>query len=212
MQKIESVRDMQVEAARLRRGGETIALVSTMGALHAGHAAAIEKGREIADAVVVSVFVNPLALGANENFAGYPRTPDADLKLCAELKVDVAFMPAAEEMFPRGYSTFVTEEIVSKPLCGISRPTHFRGVTTGLAKLLNIVRPDFIVLSQREAQEVAVVRKMLADLCYAVEVAVVPIARDSDGLAVSVRNRNFTASQRQEAQAIYRALQQAKAM
>src|SRR6185295_319251 len=108
----------------------------------------------------------------------------ADLKLCQELKVDVVFMPAAEEMFPKGYSTYVTEEVVSKPLCGVSRPTHFRGVTTGLAKLLNIVHPDRIVMGQRDAQQVAVVRKMIADLSLEIEVLVAPTVREPDGLAV----------------------------
>ena len=165
-----------------------------------------------AEVVVVSVFANPLAFGPSENFAGYPRSPDADAKLCEELKVDVVFAPSAEEMYPRGHSTLVNEESVSKPLCGASRPTHFRGVTTAIAKLLNIVRPEVMVFGQKDAQRVAVVRKMIADLHFGVEVVVVPTVRESDGLAVGVRNRELTYSQRQDALAMYAALQRAREM
>jgi pantoate--beta-alanine ligase len=212
MQKIESVTEMRSAAAELKRSGKSVALVPTSGALHAGHAALIATAETQADVVVVSVFANPLAFGPSENYARYPRSPDADLKLCEELEVDVVFMPTAEEMFPRGFSTFVTEEAVSKPLCGVSRPTHFRGVTTGLAKLMNIVRPEVLVMGQRDAQQVAVVRKMIADLCLGAEVVVSPTVREVDGLAVTVRNRDLTTRQRQEALAIYASLQRAKEM
>jgi len=187
-------------------------VVPTSGALHAGHAALIALGKSHAEAVVVSVFANPLAFGPSENFANYPRSPDADRKLCEDLKVDALFAPPVEEVFPRGFSTFVLEEAVSKPLCGVSRPTHFRGVTTKFAKLLNIVRPDVLVLGQRDAQQVAVVRKMIGDLCFGTEIVVAPTVRESDGLAVTVRNRDLTAGQRQEALSIYSALQRAKEM
>ncbi len=212
MQKIESVSEMRSLAAQHKQAGKSIALVPTSGALHAGHAALIALAEARADVVVVAVFANPIAFGPSENFARYPRSPDADLKLCEELKVDAVFLPAAEEMFPRGYSTFVVEEAVSKPLCGVSRPTHFRGVTTGIAKLLNIVRPDLLVMGQRDAQQVAVVRKMIADLCFGTEVIVGPTMRESDGLAVTVRNRDLTARQRQESQSIPAALERAKEM
>ncbi len=212
MQKIESVSEMRSVAARFKMAGKTVALVPTSGALHAGHAALVATAKAKADLVVAVVFANPLAFGASENIALYPRTPDADLALCAELGVEVVFMPAADEMFPRGYSTFVTEEAVSRPLCGISRPTYFRGVTTGIAKLLNIVRPDFVIMGQRDAQQAAVVRKMIADLCFGAEVVVAPIVRESDGLAVTVRNSELTARQRQEALSIYAALERAKEM
>src|ERR1051326_2640032 len=197
MQKIESVSDMRALAAHLKRSGKTVALVPTSGALHAGHAALIGMAKANAEVVVVSIFTNPLAFGPSENYAGYPRSPDADLRLCEELKVDVAFMPAVEEMLPRGFSTYVSEETVSKPLCGVSRPAHFRGVTTMTAKLLNIIRPDSLVMGQRDAQEVAVVKKMIADLCFGAEVLVVPTVHENDGLALAVRNRDLTAGQRQ---------------
>ena len=212
MQKIEAVHEMRSVAAQFQKAGKTVALVPTSGALHAGHAALIATAEERADIVVVSVFVNPLAFGSSENLSGYPRRADVDVKFCEDLQVDVVFMPTAEEMFPRGFSSFVTEEVISKPLCGISRPTYFRGVTTGLAKLLNIVRPDVVVTGQRDAQQAAVVRKMIDDLCFGSEVVVAPIVRESDGLAVTVRNRELSPGQRQEALAIYGALVQAQEM
>jgi len=212
MRKITTVADMRTAIAGLRAEGKSIALVPTMGALHAGHAALIAAAEARADIVVVSIFVNPLAFGPNEVFASYPRSPDADCRLCEELQVDAVFMPSTEEFLPRGYSTFVHEDAVSKPLCGISRPTHFRGVTTVAAKLLNIVRPDAMVLGQRDAQQVAVLRKMIADLHLGVEVVVAPTVREGDGLAVNVRNRELTATQRQEAGSIFAALKRAQDM
>ncbi len=212
MQRIETVDQMRSLAAELKQAGRTVALVPTSGALHAGHAALIALAESKADTVVVSSLVNPLAFGPSENVGRYPRSPDADRKLCEDLRVDVLFSPAAEEMFPRGYSTFVTEELVSKPLCGVSRPTHFRGVTTAAAKLLNIVRPDVLVLGQRDAQQVAVLRKMIADLCFPVSIAVAPIVRESDGLAIAVRNRELTSGQRQEALSIHGSICRAQEM
>ncbi len=212
MQRIETVDQMRSLAAELKQAGRTVALVPTSGALHAGHAALIALAESKADTVVVSSLVNPLAFGPSENVGRYPRSPDADRKLCDDLRVDVLFSPAAEEMFPRGYSTFVTEELVSKPLCGVSRPTHFRGVTTAAAKLLNIVRPDVLVLGQRDAQQVAVLRKMIADLCFPVSIAAAPIVRESDGLAIAVRNRELTSGQRQEALSIHGSICRAQEM
>ena len=212
MQKIETVQEMRSVAAQFRQAGRTIALVSTSGALHAGHAALIELAEQRADVVVVAVFVNPLAFSSSDNIARYPRTPEADLRFCESRQVDVVFMPTVEEMFPKGFSTYVIEEAVSKPLCGVSRPTHFRGVTTGTAKLLNIVRPDVLVLGQRDAQLAAVVRKMVDDLHCGVEVVVAPTVREPDGLAVAVRNRDLSPGQRLEAQAINQALVRAKEM
>jgi pantoate--beta-alanine ligase len=212
MEKIESVSEMRSRSAELHRAGRSLALVQTSGALHAGHVALIEAAKSRADVVVVSLFPNPLAFGPSENFAAYPRTPDADLKRCEELQVGIAFTPSPEEMFPRGYSTYVVEEAVSRPLCGISRPAHFRGVTTGFAKLLNIVRPAIVVMGQRDAQQAAVVRKMIADLLFEAEVVVVPTLREPDGLVVTARNSELTSGQRQEASTIGAALRRAKEM
>lgn len=212
MQTFESVSVMRGWAAERKQAGKRLALVVTSGALHAGHAALIALAESRAAETVVVIFPNPLAFGPNENFTAYPRSPDADLRLCEELRVAAVFMPSPEEMFPRGFSTFVLEESVSKPLCGQSRPSHFRGVTTGYAKLLNIVRPEVVVMGQRDAQQVAVVRKMIQDLCFDAEVVVAPIVREADGLAINVRNRNLTAGQRQEALSIHASLQRAREM
>lgn len=212
MQKIETVREMRSTAAQLKSRGTKIALVTTSGALHAGHAALIALARANADVVVVTIFPNPLAFGPSEGFAAYPRTPESDLRLCEESKVDLVFAPSTEEIFPRGYSTYITEESVSKPLCGVSRPTHFRGVTTFATKLFNLVRPDVAVYGQKDAQQVAVIRKLIADLQFGIEVLVAPTVREPDGLAVGVRNRDLTATQRQEAVGIHGALVRAKEM
>lgn len=212
MQIIETVSEMRSTAAGFPLAGKKVALVPTSGALHAGHEALIKLAKAQADFVVVAVFPNPLAFGPSENFARYPRTPQSDLQVCRKLGVDLAFVPSAEEMLPRGHSTFVVEETLSKALCGPSRPTHFRGVTTGLAKLLNLVRPDVVVMGQRDAQRVAVARKMIADLGFAAEVIVAPTVREPDGLAVAVRNSDLTARQRQEALSIPRSLQRAQEM
>ncbi len=212
METIDTVPNMRALATRLRAGGGGLALVPTMGALHAGHEALIGAAVSAGRPVVVSIFVNPLSFGTNENFGGYPRSLEADLALCAKLGVAAVFAPATEEIYPRGYSTFVTEESVSRRLCGISRPTHFRGVTSFVAKLLNIVGPSHVYLGQKDAQHVAVLRKMLADLNFSVELLVVPTVRDPDGLAVGVRNRELTSTLRQQALAIGTALRTAKEM
>jgi pantoate--beta-alanine ligase len=212
MQKIATVSEMRQMARELRAKGGRVALVPTMGALHAGHAALIQEAKKSADAVVVSIFVNPLQFGPSEDVASYPRTPEADLGVCADAQVDVVFLPAVEEIYPRGYSSYVTEEAYSKPLCGITRPTHFRGVTTMLAKLMNIVRPDSLVMGQKDVQQAAVVRKMIADLQLGVDVVLVPTVREADGLACGVRTHALTASQRQEATGVQQALAKAKEM
>lgn len=212
MQTLTSVFDMQSLAESLRAQGKLIGLVPTMGALHAGHLSLIRLARERADTVVVSIFVNPVQFGPNEDYAKYPRTLEADLKLCAEHGADVGFAPPTEEIYPKGYSTYVTEEFISKPLCGISRPAHFRGVTTVVAKLFNIVRPDFAVFGQKDAQQVAVIRKMAADLHCGVDIVAAPTMREADGLALSSRNRYLTATQRAEALVIFQALTRAREM
>jgi pantoate--beta-alanine ligase len=183
-----------------------------MGALNAGHEALITSAVGAGRPVVVSVFVNPLAFGTNENYAGYPRTPQADIDVCARLGASAVFMPSAPELFPKGFSTYVAEESVSKPLCGVSRPTHFRGVTTLASKLINIIGPTHIFLGQKDAQHVAVLRKMAVDLNYDVSFVVVPAVRELDGLVVSVRNRDMTPAQRSEALSISRAVQRAREM
>jgi pantoate--beta-alanine ligase len=191
MQKIETVREMQALAEKLRAKGQRIGFVPTMGALHAGHLSLVKLARAKADTVVVS---------------------EHDLELCAEADVDVVFMPPVAEIYPKGCSTFVMEEAVSKPLEGSSRPTHFRGVATVVAKLFNIVRPHIAVFGQKDAQQVAVLKRMVADLHLPVKFAIAPIVREPDGLAMSSRNRYLTAVQREDSVVISQALRRAQEM
>jgi pantoate--beta-alanine ligase len=209
---IDSVANMRALAARLASGKGGVSLVPTMGALHAGHEALIREAVAAGAPVVVSIFVNPLSFGTNENFPGYPRSLDADLELCRSLGVAAVFTPSVEEIYPRGFSSYVTEEGVSKALCGISRPSHFRGVTTLVAKLINIMAPAKIFVGQRDPQHVAVLRKMATDLNYSVEFVVVRTVREADGLVLTVRNKQLTTALRQEALSINKALRQAKEM
>jgi pantoate--beta-alanine ligase len=212
MQKIETVAQMRLFATALNLEGKTIGLVPTQGALHAGQEALIRAATSRADAVIVSVFVNPLQFPANEIPANYPRSLEADLTLCESAGAAAVFAPSAEEIYPRGFSTYVSEETTSRYLCGPSRPTHFRGVATLLAKLCNIIRPDYVYVGEKTAQRAAVLRKMALDLDFGIEVVLVPTIREPDGLAAGVRNRDFTPTMRQEALSIYTALKRAKEM
>lgn len=212
MQIIRSVSEMQALAAALHAQGQIIGLVPTMGALHEGHLTLIRLAAERADAVVVSIFVNPTQFAPSEDFNKYPRELEADVARCESAGADYVFAPPNEEIYPKGYSTYITEEHVAKPLEGVSRPTHFRGVTTVVAKLFNICRPDLAVFGQKDAQQAAVIRKMVVDLHFSVDVIVAPTLREADGLAMSSRNRYLTATQRIEALAISRALFKAREM
>jgi pantoate--beta-alanine ligase len=212
MQKIDSVSEMRTLAAQTKAAGKTIALVATQGALHTGQEALIRAAAQRADVVVVSIFVNALQFPPNEITANYPRSFEADLALCERCGAHVVFAPKAEEIYPRGFSTYVTEETTSRMLCGPSRPTHFRGVTTLMVKLFNIVQPNFAYFGQKAVQRAAVVRKMVNDLHFDLEVVVVPTVREPDGLAAGVRNREFTTNQRQDSLALHRALTRAKEM
>lgn len=212
MQIVETVPEMKQLAAAWRAEKRRIALVPTMGGLHAGQAALIRAAAAQADVVVVATFLNPLQFAPSELMANYPQDVAADRKLCEAAGATVVFAPAGDAIYPAGYSTYVAEETLAKPLCGVSRPAHFRGVTTLTAKLLNVVRPDTIYFGQKTAQRAAVVRKMIRDLAFDAEVVVVPTVRDPDGLACLLSNRDFTTSQRQEALSLYRALTKAKEM
>ena len=212
MQKIEQISAMQEAVTALRQGGKRVAFLPTMGALHAGHASLMRLARTRAEVVVVSVFVNPLQFGPSEDLQRYPRMPAADAALCEKEGVDLVFTPVAAEMFSRGFSTLVLEDAVSKPLCGVVRPVLFRGVLTCWLKLFNIVRPDVVVMGEKDAQQVAVVRKVAADLLLPLEIVTGPAVRDADGLVISARNNYLTPTQREEALAVYAALRRAKEM
>lgn len=212
MQVIESVHEMQNVAMQLRFSGHLIALVPTMGCLHEGHLSLIRLAREKADRVIVSIFVNPEQFGPNEDFEDYPRTWEEDLEACRACGVDFIFHPSADVMYPEGFSTFVEEKQVSRGLCGISRPIHFKGVSTVCLKLFNLVRPDFSYFGQKDAQQCAVIKKMVRDLNIPTEILVGATVREADGLAMSSRNRYLSKSQREEALAINTSLSKAKAM
>jgi pantoate--beta-alanine ligase len=202
---------MQAWADGERAAGRRIALVPTMGALHAGHLALIAAARERADRVVVSIFVNPIQFDRREDFERYPRTLDADLAACAAAGADAVYAPSAAAMYPEGFSTTVEVAGLTEPLCGRTRPGHFRGVTTVVTKLLHAVRPHCAVFGEKDWQQLAVVRRLAADLDFGVEIVGVPTVREPDGVALSSRNRRLAAADREAARCLPRALDAAAA-
>jgi len=206
---IESVRN-QVRAARGL--GKKIALVPTMGALHIAHVSLIEAAARESDYVVVSIFVNPTQFGEGEDFEQYPRPLDCDLQICAEHGVDLVFAPGIPEMYKSDNLTWVNVDKLTEPLCGRSRPGHFRGVTTVCAKLFNIVMPDVAFFGQKDAQQAIVIKRMVADLNMPLEIVVCPTVREHDGLAVSSRNQYLTPDHRKDAAAIYKSLLKCRQM
>lgn len=212
MKIIESPEEMQSLAVELRGKGRLLGLVPTMGALHAGHLSLIDLCRTKADVTVVSIFLNPVQFGPNEDLDRYPKTWEADLEACRAHGADIVFAPRQESIYPPGYSTYVQEEILGKGLCGVSRPGHFRGVTTVVAILFNVCRPDIAVFGQKDAQQLAIIRKMVTDLRFPVEIVVGPTVREPDGLAMSSRNRYMEERQRQDAALFHGALQAGKAL
>jgi pantoate--beta-alanine ligase len=204
-------RMMSVAREIRREGNRTIGFVPTMGALHAGHLSLVQAARARCDVVVVSVFVNPAQFGPKEDFASYPRDLTHDSALLEEFTVDYVFAPTVEEIYPKGFSTYVTVEGLSDQLEGAARPGHFRGVTTVVALLLNIVRPDFAFFGQKDAQQAIVIRQMVRDLAFDSEVVVLPTARAESGLALSSRNDYLDDEQRSAATVLYRSLSRAAA-
>lgn len=203
-----TVSETRAALREMRRRGLTIALVPTMGALHEGHLSLVRAARTASDAVVVSIFVNPTQFGPDEDFAKYPRTFEADCAALEREGIDLVFAPAAEEMYPPGASTFVDVDGVSERLDGASRPGHFRGVATVVAKLFHIVQPDKAFFGQKDAAQVAVLRKMVRDLNFGLELVVCPIVREPDGLAMSSRNRYLSLEERRQALVLNRALRE----
>ena len=201
---IEEIRGM-VKAARSK--GKKIGLVPTMGALHVGHISLFEAAAKNCDFVVVSIFVNPIQFGPGEDFEKYPRPMEADLKICREAGVDVVFAPEPEQMYPAENITWVNVEKLTEPLCGRSRPGHFRGVTTVCAKLFNIIAPDAAYFGQKDAQQAIVIKRMAADLNMPLEIVICPTVREPNGLAVSSRNQYLTEQQKKDAAHIYKSLQ-----
>jgi pantoate--beta-alanine ligase len=192
--------------ARLRAAGKTLGLVPTMGALHAGHLSLIRAAQESCDAVAVSIFVNPTQFGPKEDFSSYPRVFEQDCQTLEAAGVDLLFAPPVEEMYPPGASTFVEVEGLSDRLDGASRPGHFRGVATVVAKLFHIFAPDVAFFGQKDAAQVAVLRRMVRDLQFSVQLQVCPTMREPDGLAMSSRNRNLGEGERLQGLVLSRAL------
>jgi len=189
---------------------EPVGFVPTMGALHEGHLSLVRLARSRDSSVVVSVFLNPAQFGPGEDLAAYPRDLEGDLALLEKEGVDLVFAPAAEELYPQSFSTWVEVEGVSQRLEGASRPGHFRGVATVVAKLLNVVEPDRMYLGQKDAQQVVVLKRAVADLDVHTEVMVGPTVRERDGLAMSSRNRYLSPTERKAASVLYRALRAAE--
>jgi len=206
---IKSVRSL-VKAARSK--GKKIGFVPTMGALHIGHISLIKAARKNTNFVVVSIFVNPTQFVPGEDFEKYPRPLDADLEICKKAGADVVFAPSAKEMYPMKNLTWVNVEKLTQPLCGRSRPGHFRGVATVCTKLFNIVAPDIAFFGQKDAQQTTVIKKMAADLNMPLEIVVCPTIREKNGLAVSSRNRYLTAQEKKDAASIYKSLQKCEQM
>jgi pantoate--beta-alanine ligase len=202
-----NVAAMRASCRAVRQRGQTLGFVPTMGALHAGHLALIKAARAQCDVVAASIFVNPKQFGPNEDLAKYPRTFDQDCTLLEAEGTELLFAPQADEMYPAGASTYVDVEGVSDRLDGASRPGHFRGVATVVAKLFHIVGPDKAFFGQKDAAQVAVLRRMVRDLNFDLELVVCPTVREMDGLALSSRNRYLSPSERAQALVLSRALQ-----
>jgi pantoate--beta-alanine ligase len=207
---IDSIAVMVRVSEQLRGHGRRIALVPTMGALHEGHRALIARAREQSDAVVTSVFVNPTQFGKGEDFERYPRNLAGDTQKAGDAGSDYVFAPSASALYPQQYRTYIEVEHITGLLEGKSRPGHFRGVATIVAKLFHIVMPHVAVFGQKDAQQVAVIRRMIQDLHFSVQLVVVPTVREADGLARSSRNVYLTPGQRAEAPVLYRALRHAE--
>ena len=212
METIAEPRAMQAWADARRAAGERIALVPTMGALHEGHLALVADARRRAERVVVSIFVNPIQFDRRDDFERYPRAVADDAAQCAAAGVDVVYAPGPAAMYPEGFQTAVEVSALSVPLCGKVRPGHFRGVTTVVTKLLNATRPHFAIFGEKDWQQLAVVRRMAADLDFGVEIVGVETLREPDGLALSSRNRRLGPVERETARCVPRALQAAADM
>ena len=206
-----TIRECRAWVTTAREGGRRIAFVPTMGALHEGHLSLVDRARAVADRVVLSVFVNPLQFGPAEDYAAYPRDLERDLELAGERDVDLVFAPSRDEMFPAPPLTRVTMRAVTEGLEGAARPGHFDGVLTVVAKLFHVVLPDVAVFGQKDAQQAAAIRRMVADLAFPVEVLVAPTVREESGLACSSRNAYLSDEEREMARGLYRALEQARA-
>ena len=212
MKIVSSVEEVRNQVKEWRKQGLTVGLVPTMGYLHEGHQSLIKASVENNDRTVVSVFVNPIQFGPNEDLATYPRDLDRDSKLCEETGADLIFHPEKENMYDDDFCTYIDMDSVTKNLCGKTRPTHFRGVCTVVGKLFNIVAPDRAYFGQKDAQQLAVIRRMVRDLNFDLEIVGCPIIREDDGLAKSSRNTYLSEEERKAALVLSRSLKEGKAL
>lgn len=213
MKTVKCISELKDIVKSVKMSGQTIGLVPTMGYFHEGHLSLMKRAKSESDFVIVSLFVNPTQFGPNEDFEAYPRDLDRDLSLCRETGVDVVFAPEVIEMYPEGYSTYVDcEGGITKALCGKSRPGHFKGVTSVVTKLFNLAEPDKAFFGQKDAQQVAVIEKMVRDLNMTVCIVPCDIVREEDGLAMSSRNVYLSKDERQEALVLSQALNLAEAL
>lgn len=210
MKVIRTISEMRAWSHKMRQKDKTVAFVPTMGYLHEGHLSLIDEARSRADAVVASIFVNPTQFAPNEDLDRYPRDFERDEQLCRQRGVSVIFYPTTEEMYPPEHKTYVITEDLSTVLCGRTRPTHFRGVTTIVAKLFNIVQPHIAVFGQKDAQQALIIRRMVEDLNFDIQIVVAPIVREQDGLAMSSRNNYLSPEERAQAVVLSRSLHMAR--
>lgn len=206
MRIIHSKAEMQTIALSLKKSGKSVALVPTMGFLHEGHASLLREGRKHADILALSIFVNPIQFGQNEDLDRYPRDMERDCRIAEECGVDYIFAPTPDEMYPAGFQTKVATGELSLPLCGASRPGHFDGVATVVTKLFNIVLPDVALFGRKDYQQLAIIRHMTSDLELPVRVIGMPIVREPDGLAMSSRNAYLAQDERKRALSLFRAI------
>lgn len=210
MKAIKNIEQMQAWSLRQKMAGKKIGFVPTMGFLHEGHLSLIRQAKKQSDVVVVSIYVNPTQFAPGEDLEKYPRDFDRDSELCRKEGVNVIFYPSDKAMYSPNHRTYVVSEEISVILCGRSRPTHFRGVTTIVSKLFNIVMPDSAVFGQKDFQQSVIIRKMVEDLNFNVKIVVSPIVREADGLAMSSRNKYLSETQRREAVMLYQSLKLAE--
>jgi pantoate--beta-alanine ligase len=206
MKIIQEVAAMKACVKAIKEKGETICLVPTMGYLHEGHLDLMRMGRPMADHLMISIFVNPTQFAPNEDLDKYPRDMERDTQLAASVGVDCIFFPDVSQMYPEGYATYVNVENITRGLCGAARPTHFRGVTTVVLKLFNIIEPDLSIFGEKDYQQLAVIRRMVEDLNMNVEIVAHPTVREEDGLAMSSRNKYLNPEERKNALVLHRSL------
>ena len=212
MKVIASIQDMTRYSRMLRTQNQTIALVPTMGFLHEGHLDLMKQGKKKADHLVVSIFVNPAQFGPAEDFSTYPRALEQDLEQCRQVGASAVFTPSDAQIYPSGFETYVGLEKLPFHLCGLSRPTFFKGVATVVTKLFNIVQPHFALFGEKDFQQLAVIRRLVEDLNFDIDIVGVPIVREPDGLAMSSRNKYLTSSQRPHALLLHQCLETVEKM